>query len=246
MISDVIGDPLESIASGPTAPDSTTFTDAQNVLEKYRLNDQLPPSIRTYLNRGASGDFEETLKPDDPIFKKVHHIIIGNNLLSLEKAADKANQLNYHTLILTSRIQGEAREVAKVIGSITQELQSHNLPITRPACLLAGGETTVTLRGEGKGGRNQELALASLLSMKNSSQQYVIASCGTDGTDGPTDAAGGIVLPDMWKKIKQLNLNAQAYLDENNAYPFLEQIDGLIVTGPTGTNVMDIILILVP
>ena len=246
ILSDVIGDPLESIASGPTAPDSTTFQDAWQVIEKYQLPDKLPAAIRQYLLSGVNGNIPETLKADDPIFKRVHNIILGSNSESLKAAGKKADAAGYNTLILSGRIQGEAREVAKVLAGLVQEIQQNNVPVKKPACLLMGGETTVTLKGKGKGGRNQELALAALLAMKNARRKYLIASVGTDGSDGPTDAAGGMAHPGVWEQADTLGLNPLEYLQKNNAYPFLEKTGGLIKTGPTGTNVMDVIFALVP
>lgn len=245
ILSDVIDDPLESIASGPTVSDSSTFQMAWDIIEKYQLKDKLPPAIRSHLENGISGIVSETLKPDHPIFKKVYSIIIGNNLEALLAAKAKARELGFNTLILSSRIQGEAREVAKVISAVVKEIIYNNFPVAKPACLLLGGETTVTVRGKGKGGRNQELALAVLQAMGETTADYVILSSGTDGTDGSTDAAGGIVFPDIWMTARQKNLDIQLFLDHNDSYTFLEQIGGLIKTGPTGTNVMDLILALV-
>jgi glycerate 2-kinase len=246
ILSDVIGNPLDAIASGPTSPDPTTFQDAWRVLEKYNLLNDLPASIKNHLSQGKENKIPETLKPDDPIFEKVYNVIIGNNLMALEAAKKTAQDLGYNTLILSSQIQGEAREVSKVVASIVQEILENDIPLTKPACFLLGGETTVTIRGKGKGGRNQELALAALLSMRKVKGKYLIVSCGTDGTDGPTDAAGGMVDADVWQEAAKFALDPQEHLEENNAYPFLEKTDALIKTGPTGTNVMDIIFALVP
>lgn len=246
ILSDVVGDPLESIASGPTAADPTTFHDAWNIILKYRLEKKLTDNVCTYLQVGVSGNASETMKSKDPIFRKVHNIILGNNLESLKAARKKAQSLGYQSIILSSRIQGEAREVAKVVSGIVQEIQNSNIPISRPACLLLGGETTVTLKGKGKGGRNQELALAALIAMKNAKRSYVIVSIGTDGTDGPTDAAGGMVHAGILERANTLELNPLGYLQKHNAYPFLQKTGGLIKTGPTGTNVMDVIFALVP
>ena len=246
IISDVIGDPVESIASGPTAADPTTFQDTWQVIEKYQLTKQLPEALKNYLQRGKEGKIPETLKPGDSIFHKTDNIVLGNNFLALQTGEQTAKELGYNTVILTSQIQGEAREIGKAAASIISEVIASGHPVQRPACFLIGGETTVTLRGEGKGGRNQELVHSALISLKNVTHPYVLISCGTDGTDGPTDAAGGIITHEMWEKAKTLNLKPQEYLDRNDAYHFLEKIDGLIKTGPTGTNVMDIILALIP
>lgn len=246
ILSDVIGNPLDAIASGPTSPDPTTFQDAWKVLEKYNLLNDLPSPVKNHLSQGTQNKIPETLKPDDPIFEKVYNVILGSNLMALETAKITAQDLGYNTLILSSQIQGEAREVSKVIVSIVREILENDIPIRKPACLLLGGETTVTIRGKGKGGRNQELALAALLSMKKVKGKYLIVSCGTDGTDGPTDAAGGMADGIVWQEAVKLALDPQRYLEENNAYPFLEKTGGLIKTGPTGTNVMDIIFALIP
>ena len=246
IISDVIGDPVESIASGPTAPDPTTFQQTWHVIEKYKLVDRLPRAVKNYLKDGIEGENPETLKPGDPIFDKTKNIVLGNNFLSLKTAEQTAGRLGYNTLILSSQIQGEAKEIARAIAGMMSEITATENPLPRPACLLMGGETTVTIRGAGKGGRNQELVLSALISLKSVSAPYILISCGTDGTDGPTDAAGGMISGELWSEIKKLNLKPQQYLDNNDAYHFLEKVNGLIKTGPTGTNVMDIIFALIP
>jgi len=246
IISDVIGDPLESIASGPTAADPTTFRHTWQVVEKYELADRLPSPVKHYLQEGIEGKNPETLKPGDPIFDKTQNIVLGNNFLSLKTAEQTARGLGYNTLILTSQIQGEAKEIARATAGMISEIIASGHPIPRPACLLMGGETTVTIRGTGKGGRNQELVLSALLSLKHVSEPYILVSCGTDGTDGPTDAAGGMISGETWAKTRKLNLNPQEYLGRNDAYHFLDKVGGLIKTGPTGTNVMDIIFALIP
>jgi len=245
IISDVIGDPLDAIASGPTAPDPTTFETAWGVIQKYRLEEKLPGPVAAYLVSGVSGKHPETLKSGDPLFSKVRHFILGNNYSALTAARETARKGGYKTLLLSSRIQGEAREVARVLAAVAQEISVSGQPVAVPACVLAGGETTVTLRGNGKGGRNQELALAALIALQNHSGSYVIASCGSDGTDGPTDAAGGIASPQVLAAAREKSLSPQNALENNDAYPFLAQCGGLIKTGPTGTNVMDIMLVMV-
>ncbi len=246
ILSDVIGDPPESIASGPTAPDPATFEDAWQVIRKYDLADSLPEAVRVYLQDGRKRRVPETLKPGDPVFAGVRNIILGNNLEALQAARSAAEAAGFQPLILTSRLQGEAREAAKVTAAVIQEIRATGLPVARPACILMGGETTVTLRGKGKGGRNQELALAALLALRNFDGDYLLVSCGTDGSDGPTDAAGGMASPAVLRRAAALGLDPADYLAENNAYPFLEQTGGLLKTGPTGTNVMDIVFALVP
>jgi glycerate 2-kinase len=246
IISDVIGDPVESIASGPTAADPTTFRQTWQVIEKYKLADRLPGMVKKYLREGIEGKSPETLKPGDPIFNKTQNIVLGNNFLSLKNAEQAAQGLGYNTIILSSRIQGEAKEIARAISGMVAEITATGHPLARPACLLMGGETTVTIKGAGMGGRNQELVLSALLSLKNVAEPFLLVSCGTDGTDGPTDAAGGMISGETWIESAKLNLKPQKYLDTNDAYHFLEKVDGLIKTGPTGTNVMDIIFALIP
>lgn len=246
IISDVIGDPLEAIASGPTAPDKTTFTDAREVIQKYRLEKQFPASVSGYIEKGIRRKAPETLRPGDPVFRKVENIILGNNLTALSAAKETAEKLGFNTIILSSQIQGEAREAAKEIAGIVREATVTGTLVTRPACLLFGGETTVTVRGSGKGGRNQELVLAVLRTLRNVKQPYIFLSCGTDGTDGPTDAAGAFISPEIYQAARAAKLSPRAYLQDNDAYHFFEQTGGLIKTGPTGTNVMDIGIALIP
>ncbi len=247
MISDVIGDPLDAIASGPTAPDATTFEDAWKVLKKYDLTSDLPRSVIRYLQKGLQNPQHETIKPRNPVFNNVHHFILGNNFMALAAAKAAANAIgDYKTMILTGKMQGEAREAARVIAAIAEEVITSGHPLSRPACLIFGGETTVTLRGNGKGGRNQEFALAALLALSHLKENYLLLSCGSDGTDGPTDAAGAIASQNVWRIAQEKGLNPAEYLANNDAYHFFEQTGGLIKTGPTGTNVMDVGIVLIP
>lgn len=246
IISDVIGDPLEAIASGPTAPDNTTFMDAHDVIQKYGLEKQLPASVREYIEKGIEEEVPETLKPGDPVFGKVKNIILGNNSTALTAAKKTAEEFEFNTLKLSGEIQGEAQEAAREIVEAVQEVAATDGPVSRPACLLFGGETTVTVRGSGKGGRNQEFALAALLALENMQQPYILLSCGTDGTDGPTNAAGAYISQEIHRAARAANLNPLEYLQNNDAYHFFEQVGGLIKTGPTGTNVMDIGIVLLP
>ncbi len=243
ILSDVVGDPLESIASGPTVADPATFADAWQVIEKYKLADQLPASIRQWLQKGLEGVIPETPKPGDVLFKKSHNYLIGTNRIALEAAAKKATALHYHTSILTDTLSGEAGEKAK---ELVQQLKNYTGP--RPACLLLGGETTVTIRNNGKGGRSQEFVLAALNAWQqmnaSSENMPVILSAGTDGTDGPTDAAGAFIDNEVAAKAQQLKLDAQQYLQQNDSYHFLQQTGGLLITGATQTNVMDIVVVL--
>ena len=228
VLSDVIGDPIDVIGSGPTAPDSSTFQDACDVLAKYDLARRVPASVIRRLEAGVG----ETPKPADPVFKNVRNIVTASNRQALAAAAARAELLGYKPLILSSVMQGEAREVARVHAAILRDAAPGS-------CILSGGETTVTVKGKGKGGRNQEFALALALDVDGVAN--VAALCaGTDGTDGPTDAAGAFVTGGTIARARKAGLHAREFLDENNAYEFFRAVGGLLVTGPTGTNVMDI------
>lgn len=244
ILSDVIGDTLDTIASGPTAPDQTTFDDCLRLLQQYQIQDRIPAPVLEHLQRGARGEIEETPKADDPIFQRTRNVIVGSNILAVKAAQHKATELGYHSLLLSSFIEGEAKEVAKVHAAMAKQILSTGHPVQRPACLISGGETTVTIRGRGRGGRNQEFALAAALAIAGL-KDVVMLSGGTDGTDGPTEAAGGIVDGTTVARAKALGLDAEAYLRENNSYGFLQPLGDLLITGPTYTNVMDVQLVLV-
>jgi hydroxypyruvate reductase len=236
LLSDVIGDPLDVIGSGPTAPDPTTFADAIQVLEKFRIVARTPKAVVDLLQRGARGEIPETPKPGDPLFANVYNIVAGSNALALKAAARQAGALGYRPRILSSVVSGEAREVAPAHAAILRGAR-------RPACLLAGGETTVTVKGKGKGGRNQEFALAAAIELDG--LPGVLALCaGTDGTDGPTDAAGAIATGKSIARATRLGLDPAKYLANNDSYTFFESLGDLVKTGPTGTNVMDIEVLL--
>lgn len=243
LLSDVIGDPPDVIGSGPTAPDVSTFADAVEILRKYALLERVPAVVRERLERGVTGEIPETPKPGDAIFKNVHNVVVGSNRLALEAAAAKARSYGYLPLILSSTMQGETREVARVHAEILREAVSTGKPIAAPACLLSGGETTVTVHGEGKGGRNQEFALAAAVAIAGIPNVAVLSG-GTDGSDGPTDAAGAIATGDTVGRARAIGLNATEHLRRNDAYPFFDALGDLVRTGPTGTNVMDIHLLL--
>lgn len=243
LLSDVIGDPLDVIGSGPTAPDSSTFSDAIAILSKYRLLSRVPARVRAYLEAGSRGMHPDTPKPRDPLFRGVHHVVAGSNRLALEAAQAAAKKLAYRTLLLSSSMQGEAREVAQAHAQILRETISSGNPIRPPACILSGGETTVTVCGPGMGGRNQEFALAAAIAMAGL-PDAVVLSAGTDGTDGPTDAAGAIASGTTVPRAARIGLDPQKHLRENDSYPFFDALGDLIRTGPTGTNVMDIHLLL--
>ncbi len=243
LLSDVIGDPLDIIGSGITAPDPTTFADALAVLGKFDLLDRVPRAVRQHLERGLRGSISETPKPGDPLFQNVHNVVVGSNRLALEAAAKQAKALGYRTILLSSTMQGETREVARVHAQILREVVDFGDPICRPACVLSGGETIVTVRGAGKGGRNQEFALAAAIDIQDLADVLVL-SAGTDGTDGPTDAAGAISTGETIGRAANLDLDPFQYLAANDSYRFFDAMGDLIRTGPTGTNVMDIHLML--
>ncbi len=240
ILSDVIGSSLDVIASGPTVPDPTTFADARRVLERYGIGNNAPQAILDHLHREAL----ETPKAGDPVFAAVQNVIVADNSGAALAAARQAEALGYHTLLLSTFIEGEAREVAKVLAGMGKEILFRGRPVPRPACLICGGETTVTLRGAGRGGRNQELTLAAALAVQGL-DGIVIGSLATDGTDGPTDAAGGLIDGTTVARGQKLGLSAQAALDNNDAYPYLDAVGDLLVTGPTHTNVNDIMVVLV-
>ena len=244
ILSDVVGDPLETIASGPTAPDPTTFAEAQEILRRYGLWDRIPSSVREHIARGVAGEVPETPKPGDPVFSHIYNFIIGSNRLALEAARHKAEELGFNTLLLSSFVEGEAREVGKLLAAIAKEVDHSGNPLSKRAMIIAGGETTVTVRGRGKGGRNQELALSAAIAIAGL-ENVVIASLATDGTDGPTEAAGGLVDGHTADRAWALGLEPSSYLEDNDAYNLLKRTGDLIITGPTNTNVNDLMLIAV-
>jgi len=244
VLSDVVGDALDVIASGPTVPDTSTFADCLEILRKYQLLDDIPMAIRRYLEAGVSGAVPETPKPGDAVFARTQTVIIGRNLQALEAASRQAAALGYHPLILSSAIEGETREVAKVHAGIAKEVLASGHPVAAPACILSGGETTVTLRGQGKGGRSQEFALAIALDIRNI-PGIAALSGGTDGTDGPTDAAGAVADWTTCAHAELCGLHPRTALENNDAYPFFERLGDLLITGPTQTNVMDVRIMLI-
>ena len=244
ILSDVIGDPLDVIASGPTVPDESTYRDCIEIIERYDLTNRLPAGVVERFRQGAAGMLPETPKGGDPVFSKVQNLIVGNNRGALLAAKEKAISLGYNTLVLSSQIEGEARAVAQVFAAIGKEIRQADLPISPPACLLAGGEPTVTIQGSGKGGRNQELALAFAIAI-DGWEGISLLSAGTDGTDGPTDAAGAIASGLTCRRARQANLNPQAFLSANDSNSFFEPLGDLLKTGPTRTNVADLICMIV-
>ncbi len=244
MLSDVVGDRMDVIASGPFVPDTSTFMDAQEVFKKYGL-EHLPPKVSSYIRDGIEGKVPETPKEGDPVFKNVSNIIVGSNIIALMAAQRRAMELGYHTLILSSMIEGETRDVARVHAAIAKEILRTGNPLKPPVCIISGGETTVTIRGKGKGGRNQEFCLAAAMDISGLPPRVVILSGGTDGNDGPTDAAGGIVDPKTISKAEENGLNALKVLQNNDAYNFLKATGDLLITGPTKTNVMDVHIVII-
>jgi hydroxypyruvate reductase len=244
MLSDVVGDRMDVIASGPFVPDTSTFQDVTAIFRKYDLT-HVPSSIRGYVDAGLDSEVPETPKRGDKIFERVFNIIVGSNMVALETAQEKANELGYQTLILSSMVEGETREVALVHSAVAKEMVKSGRPLPPPACIISGGETTVTIRGDGLGGRNQEFCLAAALDIEGLPARVVILSGGSDGNDGPTDAAGAIVDPRTVKRGREQGLNAQEFLENNDAYHFFEKTGDLLMTGPTNTNVMDVRFILV-
>jgi hydroxypyruvate reductase len=240
LLSDVIGDDPSVIGSGPAAADVSTFADVARIVEKYRIGKRLPTPVKRRLELGQAGEIAETPKPRDPIFRRVRNTVIGSNRLALAEAARRARQLGFRTLVLSSEIHGETREIARMHGAIAREIVRSGQPVRPPACIISGGETTVTLRGNGLGGRNQEFVLAAALEISGL-PGTVVLSAGTDGTDGPTDAAGAIADGSTLAR----NPQGAAYLNANDSYHYFEALGDLVKTGPTLTNVMDVRLVLV-
>jgi len=245
MLSDVVGDDMDVIASGPFVPDRSQFADALNIIENYKISSQIPAKVLDYLKKGLKSESLETPKPGDHIFTKVINLIVGSNIFACKAASQRAKELGYNPLILSSMIEGNTTDVAYVHAGIAFEVTNSGNPVNRPACIISGGETTVVVKGNGLGGRNQEFALLCAKYISGQNKDIVILSGGTDGTDGPTDAAGGIVDPYTEQRGKEKGLDIDKSLDENDAYHYLDATGDLIKTGPTLTNVMDIHLILV-
>ena len=244
MLSDVIGDDLDVIGSGPTAPDQSTYAAAQFILEKYGIPRDVPAAVRERIEYGVAGRIAETPKPGDAVLGRTQNVIVGSNQLAVDAAAAKAKELGYRTLVLSTFVEGETRDVARVHAAIVKEIRASKRPVRPPACIISGGETTVTIRGEGLGGRNQEFVLAAAMDVQGL-PGAVILSGGTDGTDGPTDAAGAIADGQTIARAARQGLDAAAFLARNDSYHFFEALEDLLKTGPTNTNVMDIRLLLV-
>jgi glycerate-2-kinase len=244
ILSDVVDDSLESIASGPTVPDSTTFSDARRILQKNKLWNNASSSIRNIISSGEKGVVPETPKENDVAFGKVHSVILGNNRSATLDGIGHLRSEGLNPLLLTSTLEGEASKVGTVLASIAREVADSSNTFLKPAGLVAGGETVVTVRGKGVGGRNQELALSAALKLKGL-EGTVIACLSTDGIDGPTNAAGAIIDGKTVERAMRLGLNPEEYLSENDSNGFFSRLRDLIVTGPTGTNVNDISVIVI-
>lgn len=245
ILSDVIGDALDVIASGPTVADPSGFEDAYEVIQKYQLAEKLDPAINAWMQKGLQGKIEDTPKPGSYVFEKTFNHLIGTNKLALSAAATKAKELGFAPFIITDRLCGEANEEAKKLVAYLLMYRSN-----QPACILMGGETTVTVKGNGKGGRNQQFALAALHALAKNhplpdNRKLLILSAGTDGSDGPTEVTGALVDEVTVKEADKKRLDISSFLEANDAYHFFEKAGGHITTGPTQTNVMDIVIALI-
>lgn len=236
ILSDVIGNNLDVIGSGVTAPDSSTYANAVAVLQKYGILERVPAPVRTRLTDSGS---PETPKQDHPAFTRTENVIVGSSDLALTAAEERAKALGYQTMVLSSFIEGETKDVARMHAAIAKEIDAFHRPLPRPACIISGGETTVTIRGDGKGGRNQEFVLAAAIDIAGLDKVCVMSG-GTDGTDGPTDAAGAICDGDTLRRAA----DAPDFLARNDSYVYFDGLGDLVKTGPTGTNVMDIRIVL--
>ncbi len=251
ILSDVVGDPLEVIASGPTVPDPTTFGDALAVLERYSIADEIPPAVLTHLRDGLAGRISETPKPGHPLFERVQNTIIGSNRQAAEAALEQARADGFHTLLLTTYLQGEAHQAGRILAAVARQIAASGQPIPHPACIVAGGETTVTLTvpssqngdkgigARGIGGRNQELALGAVTDLSGLTD-VALVTLATDGGDGPTDAAGAVVTGETLARARLAGLDPMDFLARHDSYHFFESLGDLIKTGPTQTNVNDL------
>jgi hydroxypyruvate reductase len=239
ILSDVIGNPLDVIASGPTAPDSSTFEDAYRILEHYSLLEKTPSAILLHLERGLCEEIPETPKEGDQVLEGVQNLIIGDNLQAAQNALRQAQEEGFNIKLLTTSMQGEARKAGRYLATIASQVVRWGLPIPRPACIVAGGETTVTITGSGMGGRNQELALSAVTDLAEL-PDIALVTLATDGGDGPTDAAGAIVTGKTLERARQLSMDPSDFLDRNDSYHFFEKLGDLLKPGPTQTNVNDL------
>ncbi len=244
VLSDVVGDALDTIASGPTVPDPSTFADVDGILTRHALKEKVPGSIRDFLDQGMAGKVPETPKPGDEVFSRCQTFLVGNNRIALAAAEQKAESLGYDARLISSEIQGESRDVARSFALRAKEVREKEVHRRVPVCLLMGGETTVTILGSGTGGRNQEFALSASLEIEGA-KGMAILSGGTDGTDGPTEVAGAVVDGSTCVRARRAMLVPEELLRNNDSYSFFRKVGGHLVTGPTMTNVMDIMVALV-
>lgn len=242
LVSDVVGNPLDVIASGPTSADTSTYHDALNVLGKYGVLAAAPSGPVQRLRRGAAGDIDETPKEGDQALRLVRHVIVADNAAAAAAAAAAASAIGFNSQLVTTHMEGEAREIARLLAGIARDLVTHRRPIAPPACMVFGGETTVTVSGAGKGGRNQEMALAAAIALRGLPDLAMLC-LGTDGNDGPTDAAGGLIDGETVARGEAIGMDARSYLADNNSYEFLNAVGDLVITGPTRTNVNDLAII---
>jgi len=243
IISDVLGDDLAAVGSGPTVPDSSTFQEARDILKHYEIWTKVPIAVQSHFKKGLAGRIPETLKPTRGRTLRNRHIVLANNHHAIEGVATAARRLKLTPFILPIPLQGEAKEIGSILGSFARDLVEFGNPVCRPACLIAGGEPTVTVKGKGKGGRAQECVLAAAQELAGL-QKVFVAGFGTDGTDGPTDVAGALVDGKTSERASRKDLDISRFLDNHDSYHFFKNVGGHIITGPTGTNVNDIYLIL--
>ncbi|MEX1020155.1 MAG: glycerate kinase [Litorilinea sp.] len=244
-LSDVIGSPLDVIASGPTVPDASTWQDAWTIVSRYGLQDKLPPAIAERLQAGLDGHLPDTPKADDPVFAESRTLVIADNRIAALAAQTRAKNIGYNALLLTTFLEGEAAQIGKAAVALGKEVLEYGAPIAAPACLILGGETTVTLgENPGAGGRNQELTLSAALGLQEW-PSITVVSLATDGTDGPTNSAGGMVDSGTVARGKAANLDAETHLRAHNAFPYLQATHDLLVTGPTQTNVNDLVFVFI-
>jgi hydroxypyruvate reductase len=242
VLSDVVGNPLDAIASGPTVPDTSSWRGAAEVFDRYELWDEVPAAVADRVRRGLAGEFPENPGPDDPLFATAQTVVVGSNLRAAQAAAAQGATLGLRTLVLSTYLEGEARDVARLLAGVLREVNASGNPLPRPCLVVAGGEPTVTIRGTGRGGRNQELALAAAFSLQDV-PNVLLASIGTDGNDGPTDAAGAFVDGTTLARARARGLDARAALAHNDSYSFFDALGELVKTGPTNTNVNDLYLL---
>ena len=242
ILSDVIGSPLDVIASGPTVADPTTYHDAIQILRKYSLENEVPLPILSYLQAGLAGSVPESVKAGEACLKDVYHLVVSSNYQAAIHVVENAKKQGFHSLLLTTYLRGEAREAGVMLASILREVAASGNPVERPLCLVVGGETTVTLQGDGKGGRNTELALGAVRELAGL-ENVMLVTLATDGEDGPTDAAGAVVTGETLQRGMEMGLLPEPYLQNNDSYHYFEALGDLMRTGSTGTNVNDLVFL---